>query len=138
MNETTIPLVEYQELSELFRFYLGLVLQTVTFTLGVTGAVVTYVLKDRKSRDEVFGLLIPAALCLAMGIGFLRGVFYSDELGSRLRELAGALRVGLPPHVNTLSGSLGFFGGLLLLVGIALLIAFVRLRRSTGARPTRA
>jgi hypothetical protein len=127
--DPTIPLAEYGELSELFRFYLGLVLETVTFTLGVAGGIVTYVLKERKSKEEVFGLVIPAILCLGMGIGFLRALGYISELRNRLGVVATALGIGLAPHVSTLSGSVWFFGLVLTSVGIGLLILIIPLYR---------
>jgi hypothetical protein len=71
MSEQELRLAEFKELSELLRFYLGLVLQTVTFVLGATRAVFAYVvIVPERSPNGCYGFAIPAALCLGMGIGF--------------------------------------------------------------------
>jgi hypothetical protein len=129
VDAVEIAFGEYSQLLELFRFYLGLVLETVTFTLGVTGGIVAYVLKERRSRNEVLALSIPGLLCLGMGVGFIRSYFHVVELQERLDTLAGTLGVGLTPHVSTLSGALLGFGGVLALIGVAGVSAISCVRR---------
>ena len=89
---------EFKQHSELFRFYLGLLLQTVTFALGATAGVVAYLVKEETgivhSRRSL-ALIPPALLCLGLGIGFLRQRRAATELRNRLNELADELDFGL-------------------------------------------
>ena len=83
-----LELQEFNYLVELFRFYLGLVLETVTFVLGVTGAVVAYVLQDGRSPSRWPGLIVPCALCVFVGAGFLAATPAAWELKLRVDALA--------------------------------------------------
>jgi len=129
MDEDQRALEEFKQLTELLRFYTNLVLQTLTFVLTATGAVVAYVIKDFKEAPySPYGFAIPAALCIGMGVGFLINVSAARGLLERLRELTNTLRFGLPPHGTILVGSLRFFGILLIATGLGLSILLIRLR----------
>jgi len=119
---------EFKQHSELFRFYLGLLLQTVTFALGATAGVVAYLVKEETgivhSRRSL-ALIPPALLCLGLGIGFLRQRRAATELRNRLNELADELDFGLAPHGDVLINSLAGLGGLLAFVGTGLVLAAI-------------
>jgi len=123
-----IPLEELRELLELFRFYLGLVLETLTFVLGMTGAVAAYSIKDGRPETRVYAMLVPCALCLFIGVGFLVGVYPAWELKVRVDQLARTLAFGLAPHTIALPWSLGVCGILLIGVGATLPLMARRLK----------
>jgi hypothetical protein len=119
-------LEEFKQHSELLRFYLGLVLQTVTLALGATSGVVAYLVKDEGGATPLrrsLALLPSGALCIGLGIGFLIQHAAAVELRDRLIQLARELGFGLAPHGNILVNALIGLGGLLVTVGGGLLVA---------------
>src|SRR5215471_19343046 len=80
-------LEEVQRLSELFKFYLELVLKIFVGTLGIAGAVTSFVLgKDVLDRTvSAVGLLLPALFCIGVGFGLLGATFTSFQIDSALR-----------------------------------------------------
>jgi hypothetical protein len=130
-------LEEFKQLIELLRFYTNLVLQTVTFVLTATSAVVAYAIKEPIEPSRVrYGYAIPAVLCFGMGVGFLLNILPAIELIDRLRALSQVLKFGLAPHGNILIGALAFFGGVLTMVGIILGVLFARARCGKHSQPS--
>ena len=117
---------DYKHLSDLFRFYLELVFKAFTYTLGISGAVVAFVLgKDGPDRHvAAFGILLPAVLCLGMGVAFLFGISSARELTVALQKLRADLDLKLAPHGRNLSVGLLGFGALLVVAGCCLLALF--------------
>lgn len=111
-------LEDYRRLSDLFQFYLQLVLSTFTFALGIAGGVCAFVLgKDVPNpRLASFGLLLPAALCTGLGYAFIKSRKSSEELHSALDRLKKQLNRELAPHAGNLTASLKWFGILLVSV----------------------
>lgn len=66
-------LEEFQRLSLVFQFYLELVLKAFVGTLGIAGGVTTFTLRKDvlDPHTSALGILLPAALCFGMGLGFL-------------------------------------------------------------------
>lgn len=118
---------DYKHLSELFQFYLELVFKAFTFALGISGAVVAFVLgKDVGDRHAAtFGILLPAVLCAGMGLAFLRAVPSSRELTAALNRLKVALSLELAPHGRNLTMGLMWFGILLVISGLSLFGFFI-------------
>lgn len=120
---------DYEHLSELFRFYLDLVLKAFTFALGVSGAVVAFILGKDVQNLEIasFGLLLPSVLCIGMGVAFIRAIPSSRELTEALSSLKVSLGLQLAPHGKNLSVMLNWFGWILLSSGVFLFILFINL-----------
>jgi hypothetical protein len=119
-------LEEFKGYLTLMKDYLTLVLQTATLALTVTTGVAAYIVKgegDIHYRGVL--LLLPAALCLGLGLGFTRQVAPAIELRDRLVALAKVLGFGLAPHGNILVGSLRGFGALLLAMALVLVVLAV-------------
>jgi len=124
---------DYKHLSDLFQFYLELVFKAFTFTLGVSGAVVTFVLGKEVQDDRhtaAFGILLPAVLCIGMGIAFLRAIPSAHELTDALNRLKVALGLELAPHGRNLSTGLTWFGILLVVAGVFLCGLFIHILRA--------
>jgi len=117
-------LEEFKRLSDLFQFYLQLVLNTFIFALGIAGGVCAFVLgKDNPHpRLAAFGLLLPATLCIGLGVAFLRGMDSSFELNQALQALKRYLNRTLAPHAINLTKSLQWLGYLLIISGLGLLL----------------
>jgi hypothetical protein len=112
-------LEELTRLSDLFKFYLELVLKVFVATLGIAGGVTTFVLTKQvlNPQTSAFGLLLPAALCLGMGLGLFVAMFSSFELAWALKELKKVLGLRVAPHGANLWLALSGFGILLFLCG---------------------
>jgi len=116
-------LEEFKAYLGLMQFYLNLVLQTATLAMTVTSGVVAYVVKgEGLPRRRGFAMLLPAALCAGLGVGFLHQTSAAVELRDRLVKLAHELKFGLAPHGDILVSSLAGIGSLLLVTSIVLLI----------------
>jgi hypothetical protein len=115
-------LEDYQRLSALFQFYLELTLKAFTFVLGIAGGVSAFVLGKEVSDRHLaaFGLLLPSALCIGMGVAFLRAVPSTRELNEALQTLKKSLNRSLAPHATNLTATLFWFGLLLIICGIFL------------------
>jgi hypothetical protein len=92
--------------------------------LGIAGGVCAFVLgKDNPHpRLAAFGLLLPATLCIGLGVAFLRGMDSSRELNQALQALKRYLNRTLAPHAINLTKSLQWLGYLLIISGIGLLL----------------
>jgi hypothetical protein len=117
-------LEEFVRLSELFKFYLELVLKVFIATLGIAGGVTTFALKKGDVLDtkiSSLGLFLPAALCLGVGIGFFVALRSSFQIGEALDELKVLLKLRVAPHSANLWLSPIGFGVLLTICGGGLL-----------------
>ena len=116
----TIKAEELATLSDLYISYLGLILNTFTFVIGISGAMLAYVLKESKSRFVVYSLFIPSFICLTMGIGFILSVPKARVLGEALKELQVTLNLSLVAHSEILIYTLTGFGIFLIITGCIL------------------
>jgi hypothetical protein len=113
---------EFDRLTELFKFYLQLVLNTFIFALGISGGVCAFALgKDNPHRVAAVGLLLPAALCIGLGFAFRHAMDSTCELDEALQTLKSSLKLKLAPHAKNLTAGLGLFGLLLIICGIGLI-----------------
>jgi hypothetical protein len=71
--------------------------------------------------------LMPAMLCLGIGIGFLFAVRSSREIGASLKELKEVLHLRVAPHGANLTFALRGLGLLLILSGVGLFFLCVML-----------
>lgn len=128
--EEARKLEEYQRLSALFQFYLELAFKAFTFALGMAGAVSAFVLKRENADPHIasFGLLLPSLLCFGMGLAFIRSVPSAKELNQALQELKTGLNCRLAPHATNLVNLLFWFGSLLVVSSLFLLLLFIRIR----------
>jgi hypothetical protein len=105
-------LEDYQRLSALFQFYLEHTLKVFTFVLGIADGVSAFVLGKEVSdrHPAALGLLLPSALCIGMGVAFLRAVPSTRELNEALQTLKKSLNRSLAPHATNLTATLFWFG----------------------------
>ncbi len=116
---------EFRVLIELYKFYLDIVLKSVTFVLGIVGAVLAYLLKEAKTHLSTYGLFVPSILCLGMGGAFLLSLKKAKELSVAIDDLYYKLDLVLKPHTEVLESSLFSFGILLIGLGFIILISFI-------------
>ena len=125
-------LEEYKILTDLFKFYLGLVVTTLNYTFLIVGGVTTYVLNaigdGNKSKYAAYSTLIPVLICAAIGAGFLQSVKSSLELTEALIVIKVKLNLQLPPHTRNLTKALLWSGILLLAISAGLLLFFFKVQ----------
>ena len=119
-------LEEFKASVALYQNYLGLTLQTVTFALTVTSGVVAYVMKrEGNPQQQAFALVLPAALCIGLGAGFIGQRTAAIALKMQLEVLTAKLGFGLAPHGSILVNAVTWLGLLMLVTGIVLLFVSV-------------
>lgn len=117
---------EFERLTELFKFYMQLTLNTFTFAVGIAGAVCAFSLgKDNPHRLAAVGLLLPAALCIGLGLAFWHARDSTRQLNEALQHLKESLELTLAPHAKNLTDGLGLFARLLIACGIGLTVFFI-------------
>lgn len=117
-------LEEFKRLTDLFKFYLQLVINTFIFAVGISGGVCAFVLGKDNSHPRLaaFGLLLPVALCVGLGVAFLHARRSACELNEALQTLRRSLNRTLAPHATNLTASLKLFGYLLICCGCGLFV----------------
>ena len=123
-NSESLIAEQLTTLTDLYTSYLELSLNSFTFVLGICGAVVAYVIKERKTKRVVqLSLALPFTICLMFGIGFIYSVPKSLELTRALKRLQAQPDIDLVAHSDILTSALIGFGiGMIL---SALLLAII-------------
>ena len=130
---TSIPdspnhdLEEYKQLTDLFKFYLGLAVTTLNYTFLITGGVTAYILTgtSRNPNVSAIGLLVPTFICLAIGLGFVRAIPSANELTQAMEVLKIRLNLVLPPHTENLTRTLQWAGVFLIVMSGSLFLLFI-------------
>ena len=117
---------EYDQLVELYKFYLNLLLSGVGAFYLVTGAIATFTLANEAKDDRVawavvFPLLMSAMFALAMSQALPK----ARELHHRIGELGQQLGVGLTPQVDMLLWLVRGVGVLMIVTMAGLGLMFV-------------
>jgi hypothetical protein len=116
-------LEEFRQLSESLRFYLTLVVSTSTLVLGATGLVLSNLLKKEGSLGlRSLAFLLPAAMCLWLGVGLRKWIGAAVELRDRLHDLGEQLGFELGPRGGILVGTLESLGALFIATAIVLVL----------------
>lgn len=118
---------EYKQLTALFQSYLTLAVTTLNFTFLMAGGVTAYVFSGKQGPADIakIGLLVPAFICFAVGLGFIRAIPSSLELTTAMIAIKERLNLELAPHTGNLTKVLRWAGTFLLVMGVALLALFV-------------
>jgi hypothetical protein len=116
---------EYQQLVDLYQFYLDLVVKTVAAYFVIVGAILTVVLANVDSEPIiVISLVVPVLLSLLLAIGARRAKPQVTELRQGMDELGAALRVRVTPHIQILDQAVGGLGFVMLCATLVLIALF--------------
>jgi hypothetical protein len=97
---------EYEHLSDLYRFYLDLILKTILTFFVIATTVITLVLANRAEQPSIdWALGALAGFSGVLAVGAAKSSKLVVELKERVDELAEQLGVGLAPHVQLLRGA---------------------------------
>lgn len=115
---------QYNLLSELYKFYLELILNSNLLLYGITGGIVAYTFSNTDFPLIKWSLVLPLLFCMTYAFLSLRGVRQAKELQQEIKTIRAKLQIGLAPHVDVLVFTLFATGIMFVLVSIALLIVF--------------
>ena len=115
---------EYSQLVDLYKFYLGLILQANIFAFGIIGAIITLLCGDASSYLTKYGLVVPFFLCVALATIFLRSKTPARELEEAISKLGTELKTKLPPHTYLLRHAILLFGVVHILIAAGLIALF--------------
>ncbi|HEX8653951.1 MAG TPA: hypothetical protein VF693_01845 [Allosphingosinicella sp.] len=91
---------QYESLKDLYKFYVGQLVDFHRFYFAVVGGVVVYVLANRDGAVP-FALLMPLVISVGGVVTFLFGIRKSRELTMSIRDVAGRLEM-LSAHTEVL------------------------------------
>lgn len=124
---------EYKQLIDLFKFYLDLVIKTITATAAISGGIIAYVLKNDSCEKNFtcFGILLPVFICFGIGLGFLQAIPSTKDLTKALTNLKASLHLELAPHTHNLTKTLRWSGIILIISSFSSLGLFLYLLLKT-------
>lgn len=125
-SEHPYDLDEYKQLTALFQSYLSLAVTTLNYTFLIAGGATAYVLNGKSCDAQLakVGLLVPAFICFAIGLGFYQAIPSSKELTAALFEIKDRLNLQIAPHTENLTKTLKWSSVILLLMSICILLLF--------------
>jgi hypothetical protein len=119
---------EYELLVDLYKFYLGLVVQTASAYFVIVGGILTLVLANVDDQPIVaWSLAVPVLLSLLGATAGFVARPKVEQLFSAVRQLGDELSVTLPPHIEILRWAAQGSFWMLSLATVLLAILFVTL-----------
>lgn len=115
---------QYNLLSELYKFYLELLINSSLLIYGITGGIVAYTFSNAGTPVIKWSLILPLLFCMASGFLCLRGVRQAREVQQEIKAIRDKLQIGLAPHVDVLVYALLASGILFVLVSVGLFAVF--------------
>jgi len=115
---------QYSLLSELYKFYLELLVNSNLLIYGITGGIVAYTFSNADNPTIKWSLVLPLFFCVTSAFLCIRGVRQARELQQEVKVLRDKLHIGLAPHVDILVFALLATGIMFVLVSAALLVVF--------------
>jgi hypothetical protein len=115
---------QYNLLSELYKFYLELLANSILVIFGITGGIVAYTFSNANNPIIKWSLMLPLLFCIAVAFLCLRGMRQAKELQQEIEVIRGKLHIGLAPHVDVLVYALLGAGIMFVLVAAAIFVVF--------------
>lgn len=116
---------QYNQHTDLYKFYLSLALKANIFYYGITGAILSYYLAHTNIGPIKYSLLLPIILSISMGLIFLYGAFLMKFPRKEMFNIRDELGLDTAPDFNILSIFLIIFGIVLFLVAVSLILLFL-------------
>jgi len=115
---------QYSQHTDLYKFYLSLVLKANIFYYAITGAILSYYFTNIEKGPIKYSLLLPIILSISLGMIFLRGALLMKYPRREMFRIRDELGLDSAPEFNILTLFLYVFGIILFLVGTFLLLFF--------------
>lgn len=118
MDDRDLLWSQYNQVVELYKYYLDIIIKLNVFFYAVTGAILSFVVANLKEPNFKLAVLLP----LAISLGFAIVSFYGATLVPALRREIAACRDALglktSPEAQVLTVLLVMFGVIFLAVAV--------------------
>lgn len=115
---------QYEQHTELYKFYFNLTLQANIFYFTLTGAILSYYFTHLGNGPIRYSLLLPIILSTAIGILFLYGAELMKYPREEMFSIRDELNLDTAPDFHILTLFLKLFGYVLLGIGFSIAILF--------------
>jgi hypothetical protein len=116
---------QYNLLTDLYKFYLELIVQANLLIFAIIGGIATYMFANPTSPLVRWSLILPIGLSVFFAVAAIVSVRLAVELKDEIVQLKKKLNLGLAPHVGVLVYSLFVLGGTHLLLAIFLALVLI-------------
>lgn len=126
--------LQFEKLMDLHKFYFENLIKSASFSFGIIGAILTYVISARLSDNLIqLALQLPFLLSIGTFIIFCFGIWKTWDLSNWVKQHQSRLGIDWRPHAETLTYMSIAFALLFLLVtiGLGYLIANPSMLQST-------
>lgn len=117
---------DYDRLIEMYKFYVGTVLNANAFYYAITGGVVTYFLANSEMRLIEYSLLLPLLLTFILAALSWRGAAMCAVLRQAIFDVADKLNLDVVPETDALIIFLRMSTVILGGIAVALLVLLFR------------
>ncbi len=113
--------LQFEKLIDLHKFYFENLIKSASFSFGIIGAILTYVISAELSENLIrLALQLPFLLSIGTFIIFCFGIWKTWELSNWVKQHQSRLKIDWRPHAETLTYMSIVFALLFLLVTIVL------------------
>jgi hypothetical protein len=117
---------EYELLVDLYKFYLGLIIQGTGGYFVIVGGILTLVLANVRDQPMIaFALVVPILLSVLLAIANWAARRQVSELSVATQELVGELEVMLGPHTQILGWAVAWSFWLLVVAAGLLIVLLI-------------
>jgi len=109
---------QYQQIVELYKFYMDLVIKFNIFYYAVTGAIISFFFANSSIPRIKYALLFPIIMSLAFIVFFIYGAYLMKFLKMEVFAIRDALKLKVAPDVGVLSVLLLIFSVVFITVAI--------------------
>ena len=119
MNDRDLLWNQYKQNSDLFKFYMELIIKLETFYYAITGAIFSYYYAHSSaSVDNIkYSLLLPLIMSLAFAGFFFYGAILLRHTREETFEIRDKLGLSVAPDVGVLSILLYIFASISIVIG---------------------
>lgn len=123
-NDKNLLWEQYNLLTELYKFYLNLVVQTNLLIFAVIAGIATYIFSNPASQLVRWSLFLPIILSSFFAVTGIVGARLTMDLRDEIIRLKKKLNLGLAPHINVLVYGLFTLGALHFILAVFMIILF--------------
>jgi len=116
---------QYSQHTELYKFYLSLIIKVNIFFYGITGAILSYYFTHINQGYICLSLILPILLSFIFAFIFIYGAILMKYPREEMFKIRDKLKLYTAPDFNVLTTFLWLFGLLLICIGLAILVLLV-------------
>ena len=113
---------QYQQLTDLYKYYLDLAVKSTSIFWLITGGVLTFAFANSDNGSARWALLVPIAMGVVLAGSMARLKRHSDELDDSMRTLAERLGLTQRAHSEILPTTIYWLGWLFLAIAVLVLV----------------